>query len=273
MTKPHWTTAQDQLRDIIHAPRFGILTDFDGTLAPFRPYPEMPHMSERNVHLISELARRLPLVALVSGRAADELRDVASLPPDVSVAYVGNHGLEELIDGQIIVAPEALPFEPRMKAFHQDLGVPLLPAVRHQYKRITLSVTYRQATDLPGTRALLKEKLDQVNADYGFLLHEGRTIWEVKPPVELDKGTAIKRLIAEHRLDSAIFLGDDLTDVPALNAIRELRAAGTLKGLSVAVLGDTVVAPVQEAADVIADSVDTVTTILEWILTELSGTP
>jgi trehalose 6-phosphate phosphatase len=268
MTKPHWTTQTDQLRAIIHAPRFGILTDFDGTLCNFRPYPEMPRMSPRNADLIRKLAERLPLVALISGRGADELQTVADIP-GASVVYVGNHGLEELVNGQIIVAPEALEWAHRLNAFYEELGEPILPGVRHQHKRVTMSVTYRMAENPAQVRLRLKEKLDHVNQKYGFLLHEGRTIWEVKPNIPLDKGTAITRLIDEYGLNGAIFLGDDLTDVPALQAIRTLRDSHRIHGLAVGVLGETDVPLVQDNADVLARSVEEVENIFAWILDNL----
>jgi trehalose 6-phosphate phosphatase len=268
MIKPHWTTQTEQLQAILNAPRFGLLTDFDGTLCTFRPYPEMPHMSPRNADLIRAFSERLPLVALVSGRAADELQGVADLP-GANIVYVGNHGLEELVNGEIIVAPEAAEWEHRLNAFYKELGEPILPTVRHQHKRITMSVTYRMAENPAQVRLRLKEKLDHINQNYGFLLHEGRTIWEVKPNVPLDKGTAITRLIEDYKLDSAIYLGDDLTDVPALQAIRTLREAGKIKGLAVGVLGETEVPLVLENADVLAHSVQEVENLLAWILERL----
>jgi len=268
MQKPHWTTKTEELRQIISNPRFGLLTDFDGTLCSFRPYPEMPHMSPRNGELVRLLSERLPLVSLISGRAADELQNVADVP-GANIIYVGNHGLEELVNGEIIVAPEALEWEHRLNSFYRDLGEPFLPGVRHQHKRVTMSVTYRMAENPAQVRLRLKEKLDHVNQKYGFLLHEGRTIWEVKPNVPLDKGTAINRLIHEHNLDAAIFLGDDLTDVPALQTIRKLRESRKIQGLAIGVLGETEVPLVQDNADVLAHSVEEVENIFAWILDNL----
>jgi trehalose 6-phosphate phosphatase len=270
--RPHWETTMPRLTAIARNPRFGLFTDFDGTLCYFRPFPEMPHLTDRNRAAITAISQRIPLVSIISGRAAIELRDVAELP-GVKVAYVGNHGLEELQGDEVIVIPEAREWEGPMTAFYQELGEPTIPGVRYQHKRITMSVTYRGAPNPAEVRLQVKEKLDQVNQKYGFHLHEGRTIWEVKPPIPLHKGTAIRSLIEEYKLDSAIYLGDDITDIPALETIRALRDAGRIDGLAVSVLGETVIDEVIEAGDVIANSVDDVENVLEFIVRALETAP
>lgn len=263
MATEHWTTASETLLEIVQAPRFGLLSDFDGTLCHFRPYPEMPHMTERNEKLIIELAKASTVVALISGRAALELESMVKLP---GIVYVGNHGLEELRDGKVIVVEAAREWEERMNGFYHELGEPTIPGVRHQFKRVTMSVTYRYADQPEKVRLQLLEKLQAINEKYGFSLSEGRTIWEVKPPIEANKGTAIAVLVKEHKLDSAIYLGDDFTDVSAFESIKALRAAGRIKGLTVAVLGETDVPLVRETADVIANSVEDVEELFTFLL-------
>ncbi len=266
MQNAHWTIVTDQLLDIVQQPRFGLLSDFDGTLAVFRPYPEMPHMTARNEELISALSQRLPVVSLISGRAALELENVVQLP---NIAYVGNHGLEALRNGEVVMVEAAREWEERLNGFYHELGEPTIPGVRHQHKRITMSITYRQAEKPEQVRLQLLEKLQKVNQKYGFALSEGRTIWEIKPPIDANKGTAIAALIEEHKLDSAIYLGDDYTDVPAFESVKALRDAGRIKGLTIAVLGETDIPVVRDTADVIANSVFDVESVLTWILEHL----
>lgn len=266
MTDMHWTTALDRLSAVISAPRFGLLSDFDGTLSYFKPYPEVAQLTPRNRELIVALTARLPLVALISGRAARELQSYVQLP---DIAYIGNHGLEELRDDEVVVLEAARVWEERLNNFSRDLGEPTIPGVRHQNKRITMSITYRQAEQPEQVRLKLQERLQQVNANYGFQLSEGRTIWEVRPPIAADKGTALANLIAKHQLDAALFLGDDFTDVAAFESLKGLRSAGKIQGLNVAVLGATDIPLVRESADVIANNVEDVETLLAWVLEHL----
>ncbi len=263
MATAHWTTVKDTLQQIAQTPRFGLLSDFDGTLCHFQPYPEMPHMTARNEQLIIELTKLLPVVSLISGRAALELESVVQLP---GIAYVGNHGMEELRDGNVIVVDAAREWEERMNGFYHELGEPTIPGVRHQFKRVTMSVTYRYADQPEKVRLQLLDKLQTINEKYGFHLSEGRTIWEIKPPIEANKGTAIAALVKEHQLETAIYLGDDYTDVSAFESIKALHAAGQINGLSVAVLGETDIPLVRETADVLANSVEDVEDLLAFIL-------
>ncbi len=265
--QPHWTTAQDALSAIINAPRFGILSDFDGTLVVFRPFPEYPKLTDRMKQVIRALSDRVALFAMISGRAALELRTVADEQPGVT--YIGNHGLEELKGDTLIVLPEAQEWEERVTAFYHDLGEPEIEGVRYQHKRVTMSVTYRYVENPEDVKRRIKEKLDQVNERYGLHMHEGRTIWEVKPPIALDKGTAVRSLIEEHHLESVLFLGDDITDVYAMDALRDLREQGRVKGLIVGVMGETDVPQVTNAADIIANSVAEVEDLFEWIAERL----
>jgi trehalose 6-phosphate phosphatase len=256
---PHWSTALEAFLSSLRGQRFGILTDFDGTLVRFRPHPDTPSLSPRMAQLAATLTERLPLFSLISGRGAPELLELANVPGAV---YVGNHGLEELKGDDLHVAPEATAWAERLTTLHAQLGEPTIPGVLYHNKRVTMSITYRRAADPATARMQLKTLLDEINQDYGFELFEGRYIWELKPPIHLNKGTAVARLIEEYQLDGAIFMGDDLTDIPGLEMIRELRALGRIKGLAVAVLGETEVPAVPVAGDVIAHHVEDVEELL-----------
>ena len=55
-------------------------------------------------------------------------------------------------------------------------------------------------------------------------MHEGRHERELRPPLEVDKGTVVRALAAESasRLDNAAAFGDDVGDLPAFAALGEL---------------------------------------------------
>jgi len=52
----------------------------------------------------------------------------------------------------------------------------------------------------------------------GLAWSVGRMVFEVRPPVAVDKGTAVKRLRGRRRIDHLLYAGDDRTD---LDAFRE----------------------------------------------------
>ena len=81
----------------------------------------------------------------------------------------------------------------------------------------------------------------------------------------MDKGYAVKRLVEDSRLGSAIAIGDDTTDVDAWRALRELADRGELSGLSVAVEHPNSTAAVLGSADYVLDGVGETVTFLEWL--------
>jgi trehalose 6-phosphate phosphatase len=50
-------------------------------------------------------------------------------------------------------------------------------------------------------------------------------VLEVRPPVEADKGTAVRRLLEERSLRRALYAGDDRTDLDAFRALDGLEVA------------------------------------------------
>ncbi len=266
MTTLHWTSRLDDLMAIARSQRFGLFSDFDGTICTFVPYPNTPTLTPRIRELLTAFAERLPVVGLLSGRAAADLRDLVALP---ALRYNGNHGLESLRDDELVVIDDARAWESQLAAFMRDLGEPTIPGVSYHPKRITLSITYRAAGHPEHTRQQILEQLQQVNARYGFALSEGHTLWEIKPPIAFNKGTALAAMIDEFQLDATIYLGDDRTDIHALEMVRQLRDAGQIKGLAVAVQNEQDVPAVRQAADVLARDVSDVETLLGWLYDHL----
>jgi len=54
-------------------------------------------------------------------------------------------------------------------------------------------------------------------------LEPGKLVEELRPPINVDKGTAITALLAAHGdLTTFAYAGDDLGDIPALRAARDV---------------------------------------------------
>ena len=82
----------------------------------------------------------------------------------------------------------------------------------------------------------------------------GREVLEVRPPVRVDKGTAVTQLLAGAGARAALYVGDDRTDADAWRALRALRDAGALDhAVALAVASAEVPAEVREAADAEVD--------------------
>ena len=72
------------------APRAGLFLDLDGTLAPIVARPELVRILPEIQLVLSRLAKRLEVVAVVSGRPSSQVRELVDVEDVVVVdARVG----------------------------------------------------------------------------------------------------------------------------------------------------------------------------------------
>ena len=119
------------------------------------------------------------------------------------------------------------------------------PDIWIEDKRLSLVVHARRSGDPAAALAAVEEPVSTLGGELGLEVHPGSGVLELRLP-GIDKAGALGRL-AEGRT-AALYLGDDLGDLPAFDRIRELRDGG-LPAWSVAVL-ESGVEGVGEAADV-----------------------
>jgi trehalose-phosphatase len=200
-----------------------ILLDVDGTLAPIAARPEEAQVPPETRKAIAALAAcDGVVVALVSGRAAADARRMVSV---ATVWVIGNHGFEVVSpDGESIVDPELEPLRPVMARAARALArlVEPVPGVILEDKSWTLSVHYRLADAAVVER--LRQTVTETAGSLGLRTTEGKKVLEVRPPVRVDKGTAVlklgMRLGAFQSGASSVFVGDDATDEDAFRALR-----------------------------------------------------
>jgi trehalose 6-phosphate phosphatase len=88
----------------------------------------------------------------------------------------------------------------------------------------------------------------------GLIPKPGREVMEIRPGVRIDKGTAVRALLARSGARRAVYFGDDWTDADAWRALRELRDEGVLEtAVGVAVASREVPAEVLAQADHMLD--------------------
>ena len=201
-----------------------IMLDIDGTLAPIAPRPQDAVVPAATRRAIATLASRPGVhVALVSGRGAADARRLVSVG---NTWVIGNHGIEVVgPQGETEVAPEAEPYQGAMAQAARKIAsaVTHVSGVTLEDKLWTLSVHYRLADVAVVPR--LKAAIDVIAQQHGLRTTEGKGVYELRPPVHLDKGTAV--LALARRLGglvpgtSVIFAGDDRTDEDAFRVLRE----------------------------------------------------
>ena len=246
----------------------GLLTDVDGTISRIASRPGAASVSPVCRDCLAALSRRLRLVAAVSGRPAAEARQLVGLP---GLAYVGNHGFETWRRGRVTMLPEAEPFVPIVRAALRELakGPGNLPGVICENKGATASVHYRLAPDPQAARQAILSALAQSSAAGQLRCTEGRMVVELRPPLPVDKGTAVGVLLREHALRAAVYLGDDATDVDAFRALHAWAEETGGRALAVAVLTSETPVELVESADLSLPGVTAVERLLQGLVQAL----
>ncbi len=246
--------------------RIGFISDFDGTLSPVVQKRAEAHLAPGNRELLQTLHNTLPLVALISGRAVYDLQERVGIP---ELVYIGNHGLERFIDHQVIYPPEVTAYRPALEAILKT--VHLEEAMELEDKTATLSIHYRQVADPESIEQLYPPILRALAEKYGLHFSQGRMVFELRPPIELNKGTALASLVKEYELDGLIFIGDDTTDADAMRVAHNLREAGTCFAITIGVESEEMPDVLHDYADAFATGTSDVTAFLAWLVEALSA--
>jgi trehalose 6-phosphate phosphatase len=258
VSAPTAETLRDSLRPLTDDPeRAAIFCDIDGTLAPIVRRPEEAHVREEISLLLSRLGRRYGCVACVSGRPVAEARRLVGVG---SIAYAGSHGAELLHAGEKkpALAPAFASWEGRVRRFvtaRQNVRELKLLRIRIEDKGPIEAFHWRGVPDEAAAESWLSNVAQEAE-DEGFATHWGRKVLEIRPPVPIDKGQAVRTLIEETRVSGALFAGDDVTDLDAFDALDSLAAAGTLaSAVRVGVRSAEGPPAIVERADVVVDGV------------------
>ncbi len=220
-----------------------ILLDVDGTLAPVVARPEDARVPDETRAELARLAGRYALVACISGRPATGAARVVGVE---GVRYVGEHGLE--------LEPDAQAWAERLRAFARTVDWPA-----EEGKRLSLSFHFRASADPVSAEAYLRAMAKRATAE-GLRPRWGRKVLEIRPPLDADKGTAVRRLLDQARLRRALYAGDDSTDLDAFRGLDGLEVA-----VRVAVASDEAPAELAAAADIVVASPDAIALLLRQL--------
>ena len=258
-------TPRDVLERLASADRAGLVLDFDGTLTQIVDDPATSALLDGVAEPLAHIARRLAVVAIVSGRPAGFLADRAGVG---GVKLLGLYGTEEWREGTVVPRPEVLAWQSAVDDASDRFALAIAghPGVVLEDKGLAVALHWRNAPDRDAAGAFVDQVAAEVAADTGLASEPGKFVAELRPPVDWDKGSAVGALVAEHALDMIVYVGDDRGDLPALAAAR---AAG---GVAVVVDHGAETTPqVRAAGDVILDGPAAVAAWLTELAAVLTG--
>ena len=205
-----------------------VLLDFDGTLSEIVSDPGAATLIPGADVVLESLAARCP-VAVISGRSLDDIRGRVGVP---GIWYAGSHGFE-------LEAPDG--------SNHQNEGgveaIRVLEIARSELcdrlgdvnglliedKRFSVAVHYRNVDDDQVDDIVAAVRI--IGQRHHLRVTGGRKVIELRPDVDWGKGKTLEWIL--EGIDGAdlllpIYIGDDLTDEDAFDAVRH-------KGIGIAV--------------------------------------
>jgi len=200
--------------------RGGLVLDFDGVLSPIVEDPVTSAMPDRVAASLTRLTRVLGLLAIISGRPAEFLAGRIRVP---GIPLLGSYGIEHFRDGVRQMDPGAEKWLSHVREAGLALRARLArsPGIRVEEKPVSVAVHWRQAPDHATAADEVHRVTAQVAAETGLAAEPGKLVEELRPPIRVDKGSAVSALLAGTRLAVAVYVGDDLGDIPALRAVQE----------------------------------------------------
>ncbi|MCC3276223.1 trehalose-phosphatase [Arthrobacter sp. zg-Y20] len=195
----------------------GLVMDFDGVLSRITEDPDASELLPGTKEILSSLATRLSVVALLSGRPAGFLAARASIP---GVELYGSYGLEHLTENGIEVVPEAQQWMTAVRAATQVLHRELdnLEGIYVEEKSLAVAVHWRRAPDRDSATKRITPLVQEVIDTHGLRHEPGKFVEELRMPLKQDKGTALQRIINAGNIQTVAYAGDDRGDMPAFEA-------------------------------------------------------
>ena len=251
--------------------------DFDGTLSPIVDDPTVARIHQDAGEVLDLLAAEVRAIAVVTGRPARQVLALGGL--DEVGDAIAAHGRELVVLGQYgnerwtsvhrrVVSPKPPPaLSGLILALPQLLRRAGAAEAWIEEKGLAVAVHTRRLAEPAAAFERLLPVLSEAAKERGLSVEPGRLVIEIRAS-GMDKGRALHALVSEFEAGAVVFVGDDLGDVPAFEAVLEMRAAGlpTLLVCS----GSEEESVLRDLADVVVPGPDGVMEFLRRLAAEIA---
>jgi trehalose-phosphatase len=225
---PHLFNHWPDVRTFLEYDCLYLFLDYDGTLTPIVSHPDKAKLSGEVRDLLSALKGAMGVrISIISGRS---LEDVQGRVGVEGLTYVGNHGYEAQGPGVVFTLPGIEKSRQVFQKIYSNLSGALsnTPGVVIENKGLSLSVHYRNVSEKDFS-TLEKQFQFHVKSElvkgHCLLLH-GKKVWELRPPVEWNKGAMVLWLLdlfreKDQKTSGVFYIGDDKTDEDAFQALKK----------------------------------------------------
>jgi trehalose 6-phosphate phosphatase len=214
--------------------------DFDGTLAPIVDDPTQARIHPEAPEALVGLAPHVRALAVITGRPARQVLALGGLDEvgaAIAEAATGGGSGDLQVFGQYgherWSATNRRVVSPRpphgLASFERELPGLLrradAEAAYVEDKGLAVAVHTRRLPEPAAAFERLLGPMREVAERHGLVLEPGRHVIEVRAP-GMHKGLAVRTLVDELGAKGFVFIGDDLGDLEAFEAVAELREEG-----------------------------------------------
>jgi len=243
---------------VTESSRLALLLDYDGTLAPIAPHPDLATIPPETKKVLQRLSNMPDVsIAIISGRSIENVKQMVGIE---DITYAGNHGLQiNHPDGSVFRYPVPHDYDEKLNNLKELLGKITIEGAWMEDKGFGITFHYRSVAEKDCADVIREGK--NAFKEAGIEPFPSHKAFEARPPVTWDKGRAaiyiLRSLFGVDWCDriSTIFAGDDKTDEDAIKA---------LAGMAVT-FRVTASKNVKTAANYRLPSTDAVFRMLKWI--------
>jgi trehalose 6-phosphate phosphatase len=239
-----------------------ILLDYDGSLAPIVDRPEDAVAFPGAIDALRRLVGRLGRVGLVSGRPVEFLARRVPVP---ELVLAGLYGMEVVVGGERRVSPLVLAYADVVESAAGEADARLPDFVVERKAGLSVTLHWRMA---PDRAAEVLALADELARRHGLAQWRTGFAVELRPPVAIDKGTAVNELTEGFAV--AAFVGDDVGDLPAFDALARAQEVGRLlRAVRVGVRSPEMPEALPAAVDCLVDGPAGVVELLDAVVQRL----
>jgi trehalose 6-phosphate phosphatase len=267
---PSTEAGREALAALLAEPRRALVgLDFDGTLSPIVPDPDLARAHPAVPPVLRRLAGLGVRLAVVTGRPAALAVEYGDLSDVPGLVVLGHYGLERWQAGELTAPDEVAGVAAARRRLPDLLAELAAPeGIYVEDKGRAVAVHTRRAADPQAAFDALRAPLEELAEETGLVVEPGRLVLELRPAGG-DKGDALRALVEESAPSVVVFVGDDLGDLAAFAEVDRQRAGG-LPGLLVC-SGSTEVTALAERADLVVDGPEGVAGLLASLADHIDG--
>lgn len=243
-----------------HPDETGIFSDIDGTICEIAPTPAEATIKPEMKSILRKLNKKYKVLVAVTGR---DIKNAEKLLKIKDLAYVGNHGLEIMENNKIKIRPEVKKYLPQIRKISKELETFFQneQGILIENKKTSCAVHYRTSKKPKNARQKILAQLKNLP----LKIREGKKVVEILPPLEFSKGSIVKEIVHKYVLKNILYLGDDITDIDAFEALKELKIKKGINTFSIGVISDEISLNFIKKADFLLEGVNEVLTFLKWL--------